>query len=91
MTGSNWKKVVSWLVNPRLARVRAELEERMRLPHLIWNRRTGEVVGVFNAEWPHEALDMAAQAAGYADFDAAVTAHPSLKDDLAVREMEWEP
>ena len=91
MTGSNWKKVVSWLVNPRLAQVRADLEERMRLPHLVWNRRTSEVVGVFNAEWPHEALDMAAQEAGYADFDAAVTAHPSLKDDLAVREMVWEP
>ena len=24
--GGNWKKVVSWLVNPRLAKVRAELE-----------------------------------------------------------------
>jgi hypothetical protein len=89
--GGNWKKVVSWLVSPRLAKVRAELEERMRLPHLVWNQRTGEVLGVFNAEWPHEALDMAMQAGGYADFDAAVRAHPSLKDDLAVREMEWEP
>lgn len=78
-------------MNPRLAKVRADLEERMRLPHLVWNRRTGEEVGVFYAEWPHEALDMAAQAAGHADFDAAVTAHPFLKDDLAVREMEWEP
>jgi hypothetical protein len=34
---------------------------------------------------------MAVQAAGYADFDSAVAADPSLKDDLAVREMEWEP
>ena len=52
---------------------------------------TGAMVGVFKAEWPHEALDMAAQAAGYADFDVAVAADPSLKDELAVREMEWEP
>lgn len=89
--GGNWKNIFSWLVNPQLARLQADLEERMRLPHLVWNRRTGEHVGVFHAEWPHEALDMAAQAAGYADFDAAVAADPSLKDDIAVREMEWQP
>ena len=33
MTGSNWKKVVSWLVNPRLAKVRAELREWLRRFH----------------------------------------------------------
>ena len=54
--------------------------------YTIENSRNGAILGTFQADSPHEALEAMARDAGYPDFAFACHAMPLLPGDLVVRE-----
>ena len=54
----------------------------------IENTQSGIILGTYEADTPHEALDRMAQDAGYKDYAAAQKVAPAVPGEIVVSEID---